>query len=84
MTSREARQTPGVAGNHPFTAAERIRGWSRLPVAVSGGFSPTDSDLLANPHWDIVIVGRSIAEAVNPKTAAQQIIAATHRPHAKP
>jgi 3-keto-L-gulonate-6-phosphate decarboxylase len=74
----------GVAGSHPFAAAEKVRAWSRLPVAVSGGFSPTDQALLANPHWDIVVVGRSVAEAVNPKAAAAQVIAATRTQPSEP
>ncbi|MEU4243120.1 orotidine 5'-phosphate decarboxylase / HUMPS family protein [Actinoplanes sp. NPDC026619] len=64
----------GVRGRHPFDNARAIRGWSRLPVAVSGGFSPTDHDIVASRDWDILIIGRSIAEAVDPAHAAREII----------
>ncbi|RFS37688.1 hypothetical protein D0Q02_31175 [Micromonospora craniellae] len=60
---------------HPLTRARAIRSWSRLPVAVSGGFSATDLPVLGSQDWDILIVGRSITEAVRPKPAAAQLVA---------
>ncbi|MFG1744849.1 hypothetical protein ACGFJ4_11805 [Micromonospora chalcea] len=32
----------GVADFHPLDQAQLIRSWTKLPVAVSGGFEPTD------------------------------------------
>jgi 3-keto-L-gulonate-6-phosphate decarboxylase/transcriptional regulator with XRE-family HTH domain len=64
----------GVRGQHPLDNARAIRDWSQLPVAVSGGFSPTDHDIIASRGWDILIIGRSITEAVNPAQAAREII----------
>ncbi|MEU4215863.1 orotidine 5'-phosphate decarboxylase / HUMPS family protein [Actinoplanes sp. NPDC026623] len=64
----------GVRGRHPLDTARAIRSWSRLPVAVSGGFSSTDHDIVASPDWDILIIGRSVAEAVDPAEAARQLI----------
>jgi 3-keto-L-gulonate-6-phosphate decarboxylase/transcriptional regulator with XRE-family HTH domain len=63
----------GVRGRHPLDNARAIRGWSRLPVAVSGGFSPTDHGIIASPDWDILIIGRSVAEAIDPAIAAREI-----------
>ncbi|GAA2522579.1 orotidine 5'-phosphate decarboxylase / HUMPS family protein [Pilimelia columellifera] len=65
----------GVAGRDPMTAATTLRRWTRLPVSVSGGFSPTDHNILRSPEWDILIVGRSIADAVDPLTAASRFAA---------
>jgi hypothetical protein len=56
----------GVGGNHPLATARTIRTCSRLPVAVSGGFSAADDTLAANADWDIAIVGRSIVDVVDP------------------
>jgi 3-keto-L-gulonate-6-phosphate decarboxylase len=64
----------GVRGQHPLDNARAIRDWSQLPVAVSGGFSPTDHDIIASREWDILIIGRSIAEAVDPAHAAREIV----------
>lgn len=71
----------GVRGRHPLDNARTIRGWSRLPVAVSGGFSPTDYDIAASPDWDILIIGRSVAEAVDPAGAAREITELVDRRH---
>jgi 3-keto-L-gulonate-6-phosphate decarboxylase/transcriptional regulator with XRE-family HTH domain len=64
----------GVRGQHPLDNARAIRDWSQLPVAVSGGFSPTDHDIIASRGWDILIIGRSIAEAVDPAHAAREMV----------
>lgn len=64
----------GVAGRHPLDNAAAVRGWTRLPVAVSGGFSPTDHTITSSRDWDILIVGRSIVEAVAPETAARGLL----------
>jgi 3-keto-L-gulonate-6-phosphate decarboxylase/transcriptional regulator with XRE-family HTH domain len=64
----------GIAGPHPLEQAEVIRTWTRLPVAVSGGFSTTDDLLHADSTWDILIVGRSVADAVDPTAAARQLV----------
>lgn len=56
----------GIGSRHALTSAHTIRTWTRLPVAVSGGFGPTDYDIIADPNWDILIVGRSVSDAVDP------------------
>lgn len=69
----------GVGTDHPLTATRAIREWTQLPVAVSGGFSVTDQSVLSSPDWDILIIGRSIAEAVDPAAAAEQLLGLVHR-----
>ncbi|WP_159943335.1 MULTISPECIES: orotidine 5'-phosphate decarboxylase / HUMPS family protein [unclassified Nocardiopsis] len=71
----------GVGGNHPLAAARTIRACSRLPVAVSGGFSTADDTLTTSNDWDIVIVGRSVADAVAPADMAQQLTTIVHKIH---
>jgi len=63
----------GVGGNHPLATAKTIRTCSQLPVAVSGGFSTADDALTHSDDWDIAIVGRSIADAVDPADMAYQL-----------
>lgn len=71
----------GVGVGHPLARTRAARSWSRLPVGVSGGFSATDLPVLTSKDWDILIVGRSITEAVRPTSAADQLlkIVRTHR-----
>jgi len=64
----------GVAGPHPLDQARTLRSWTRLPVAVSGGFGTADEVIATHHDWDILVVGRSVAEAVDPTAAAQQLI----------
>ncbi|MCW6003746.1 HEAT repeat domain-containing protein [Micromonospora sp. CPCC 205371] len=64
----------GVAGRHPLAKARIVRSWTRLPVAVSGGFGPTDYALASSRDWDVLIVGRSIVEAVQPDVAVKNFI----------
>lgn len=64
----------GVGVHPPLTRARTVRGWTLLPVAVSGGFSATDYAILDSPDWDIMIVGRSVAEAVQPAQATREVI----------
>jgi len=64
----------GVAGHHPLEQAHAVRSWTRLPVAVSGGFDTTDDIIDTIPAWDILVVGRSISDAVDPAAAARQLI----------
>ncbi len=68
----------GVGVGHPLARARAVRSWSKLPVAVSGGFSVTDLPVLASRDWDILIVGRSITEALRPKSAAEQFLKTVH------
>jgi 3-keto-L-gulonate-6-phosphate decarboxylase len=63
----------GVGGRPPLANAKTIREWTRLPIAVSGGFSATDYSILHSPDWDILIVGRSITEAVQPEVTAGRL-----------
>ncbi|MFI7218863.1 orotidine 5'-phosphate decarboxylase / HUMPS family protein [Micromonospora maritima] len=70
----------GVGTRRPLARAQAIRSWSRLPVAVSGGFGPSDRDVLASTDWDILIVGRSVTEALDSELVAQQLVAAVRRP----
>jgi 3-keto-L-gulonate-6-phosphate decarboxylase len=75
----------GVAGPQPLERARILRSWTRLPVAVSGGFGPADDDVYTDHGWDILIVGRSVTDAVDPATAAEQLInrVMTFRPKAE-
>jgi 3-keto-L-gulonate-6-phosphate decarboxylase len=61
----------GVAGPHPLERARTLREWTQLPVAVSGGFGTADEVVNTNPDWDILIVGRSVTDAVEPAAAEQ-------------
>lgn len=63
----------GIGSRHALTSARTIRTWTRLPVAVSGGFGPTDYDIIADPDWDILIVGRSVSDAVDPSDVVGHI-----------
>ncbi len=70
----------GVAwGPYPLERAAALRRWTQLPVAVSGGFGPTDSPLIRAAEWDILIVGRSITEAVHPAAALASIMSLRQR-----
>lgn len=71
----------GVAGNHPLTAAAMIRTHSRLPVAISGGFSTATDALSTSDDWDIAIVGRSVADAVSPTDIANELAGIAHKIH---
>ena len=64
----------GVGTAHPLAAARALRTWTQLPVAVSGGFSTTDRGVLQSRDWDILIVGRSVSEAVDPAEAARHLV----------
>ena len=63
----------GIGSRHALTSAHTIRTWTRLPVAVSGGFGPTDYDIIADPDWDILIVGRSVSDALDPGDVVRHI-----------
>jgi 3-keto-L-gulonate-6-phosphate decarboxylase len=69
----------GIAGRDPLNSARILRSWTQLPVAITGGFSPTDHTLIASPDWDVLIVGRHIADATDPATAARAIADLVHR-----
>jgi 3-keto-L-gulonate-6-phosphate decarboxylase len=64
----------GIGGQQPLGKAAAARSWTRLPVAVSGGFSTLDHPIINSNDWDILIVGRSIAEAVDPEQAARHMV----------
>lgn len=64
----------GAGERNPLGAAAALRTWTDLPVAVSGGFSPTDTKVVASTDWDILVVGRSITEAVDPGAAARRFM----------
>ncbi|MEU4360306.1 orotidine 5'-phosphate decarboxylase / HUMPS family protein [Promicromonospora sp. NPDC023987] len=70
----------GPAGRHPLRRAEQLRHWTRLPVAVSGGFTASDPAVITSPHWDTLIVGRSVTESVNPLRATRDIVALLSQP----
>jgi 3-keto-L-gulonate-6-phosphate decarboxylase len=69
----------GVAGPHPLEQSRRLRSWTKLPTAVSGGFGYAEE--LANPDWDILIVGRAVTDAIDPGIATENLIAqiSTHK-----
>jgi 3-keto-L-gulonate-6-phosphate decarboxylase len=66
----------GIGGGHPLARARALRSWTKLPVAVSGGFSVTDVSVTASRDWDILIVGRGVTEAVQPRVAAERLLTA--------
>ena len=63
----------GVGGRTPLQEAQRIRRWTRLPVLVSGGFSAADRSTLASPQWDVLVIGRSVTEAIDPASALRDL-----------
>lgn len=69
----------GVRGRQPLAKARLIRSWTRLPIAVSGGFSVTDHSIILSADWDILIIGRSITEAVQPTSEANHLSKLVHR-----
>jgi 3-keto-L-gulonate-6-phosphate decarboxylase len=71
----------GIAGRDPLNSARILRSWTQLPVAITGGFSPSDHALIASPDWDVLIVGRSIADAVDPASAARTIVELVRHDH---
>lgn len=58
----------GHVGQTPLERAEALRQHTRLPIAVSGGFSPDER--LRHGAWDILIVGRAITDAIDPHRIA--------------
>ncbi|TWJ20730.1 orotidine 5'-phosphate decarboxylase / HUMPS family protein [Micromonospora endolithica] len=65
----------GVAGFHPLDQAQLIRSWTKLPVAVSGGFEPTDVEASRRRSWDILVVGRGVTDSLDPTVAARDLAA---------
>jgi len=65
----------GVAGFHPLDQAQLIRSWTKLPVAVSGGFEPTDVEASRRHSWDILVVGRGVTDSLDPAVAARDLVA---------
>ncbi|HZD15461.1 MAG TPA: orotidine 5'-phosphate decarboxylase / HUMPS family protein [Pseudonocardiaceae bacterium] len=68
----------GVGGHGPLDVAGLVRGWTRLPIAVSGGFGATDRAMASSKDWDIVIIGRGVSEAVDPGEASRAVISLIH------
>lgn len=65
----------GVAGFHPLDQAQLIRSWTKLPVAVSGGFEPTDVEASRRRSWDILVVGRGVTDSLDPAVTARDLAA---------
>ncbi|MER7164891.1 hypothetical protein ABT336_02270 [Micromonospora sp. NPDC000207] len=65
----------GVAGSHPLEQALLIRSWIKLPVAVSGGFEPSDVEASRRRSWDILIVGRGVTDSLDPARTARNLAA---------
>ncbi|GAB3860625.1 hypothetical protein GCM10029963_63820 [Micromonospora andamanensis] len=65
----------GVAGFHPLDQAQLIRSWTKLPIAVSGGFEPTDVEASRRHSWDILVIGRGVTDSLDPTTAARDLTA---------
>jgi 3-keto-L-gulonate-6-phosphate decarboxylase len=63
----------GMHGPYPIQVASRLRRWTELPIAASGGFSETELRALSHADCDILIVGRSVVEALDPEAAAHRI-----------
>lgn len=74
----ELRADIGIRSATSLEASRELRTWTGLPVAVSGGYTATDSRVFASPDWDILIVGRSIIDAVDPTTAAKNLVELIH------
>jgi 3-keto-L-gulonate-6-phosphate decarboxylase len=72
-----SRTPTNITARIPDTARTPLL--AQLPVALSGGFSITDHAMFANPHWDIPIIGRSVADAVDPANAAAHVVELAHR-----
>ncbi|GAA4010602.1 hypothetical protein GCM10022247_36020 [Allokutzneria multivorans] len=68
----------GIASTAALARARTIRSRTRLPVALSGGFSTTDHAIIGSTDWDILIVGRAVTDAVNPVTAARRMAELVH------
>lgn len=71
----------GIAGSDPLNSARILRSWTQLPVAITGGFSPSDHALIASHDWDVLIVGRSIADAVDPASATRTLVELVRHDH---
>lgn len=69
----------GSGSSTAFETTQTLRSWTRLPVAVNGGFSAADHAQLATEGWDILIVGSSVTDAVDPTTAAARIVELAHQ-----
>ncbi|GLY96541.1 hypothetical protein Acsp02_37960 [Actinoplanes sp. NBRC 103695] len=67
-----------AGGHHRDAAYMKIRLFSRharmLPVAVAGGFSVTDHAAKHSTLWDILVVGRSVTDALDPAKAARHLV----------
>ncbi|MFD8497700.1 orotidine 5'-phosphate decarboxylase / HUMPS family protein [Amycolatopsis sp. NPDC059657] len=68
----------GIGSTTPLDVARELRTWTALPVAVSGGFSTTDTAIFSSKDWDILIIGRSIIDAIDPATAAKNLVELVH------
>jgi hypothetical protein len=68
----------GIGSTTSPDVARELRRWTALPVAVSGGFSTTDSAVLASPDWEILIMGRCVVDAADPVTAAKNFVELVH------
>lgn len=68
----------GVSGGQPLDIARTVRSWTRLPVSVSGGFDVTDDAFAYNDDWDVIVVGRSVSEAIRPRESVRQILDLVH------
>ncbi|MFG3342404.1 orotidine 5'-phosphate decarboxylase / HUMPS family protein [Glycomyces sp. NPDC048151] len=64
----------GIAGPTPLEQAKQVRSLTQRPIAVSGGFSLSDPELVLRGGWDILIVGRAVVDAVDPAQAARQLL----------
>lgn len=63
----------GMHGPYPLHLASRIRRWTELPVGASGGFSEMELGSARQADCDIVIVGRSVVDALDPEAAARRV-----------
>lgn len=61
----------------PSDSLSRVRAARKetnIPIAVSGGSTPTQIESGLNDDWNIVIVGRAIVDAPDPKETMQRIL----------
>jgi len=64
----------GIAGPTPMDRVAQVRDLTQRPIAVSGGFSLSDPEIVLRDDWDILIVGRAVVDAIDPAHAARQLL----------
>lgn len=50
-----------------------VRRATTLPIAVSGGFTPSEVEASLSLPWNLIIVGRAVVQAPDPSAVVQQL-----------